>query len=109
MIGMGSYNDIAIFDDFYNETTPATAIDNKTAKAFSVFPNPADNNITVQSENTVSKVSIRSMLGQDLISRQVEKSGTIHVDVSSLATGFYFVTVFDNNGNSQTRKFLIKR
>jgi hypothetical protein len=109
MIGMGSYNDIAFFDDFKNETSPATSINNKTANGFSVFPNPAENNITVQSENLISRITVRSLLGQELINQQVEKTGSINVDVSSLSMGFYFVTTFDNNGNSQTRKFLIKR
>jgi hypothetical protein len=109
MIGMGSYNDIALFDDFNNETSPATAVDNKTIKTFSVFPNPANNIITVQSENLIARITVRSLLGQELINQQVEKSGSISIDVSKLSMGFYFVTAFDNNGNSQTRKFLIKR
>lgn len=109
MIGMGSYNDIAIFDDFNNEASPATAIDNKSLKSFSVYPNPADNNITVQSEIPVSRITVRSLLGQELINQQVEKSGSINVDVSKLSVGFYFVTLSDQNGNSQTRKFVIKR
>ena len=37
MIGMGSYNDIAIFDDFKNETSPATAVDNKSCTTFESF------------------------------------------------------------------------
>jgi len=109
MIGMGSYNDIAIFDDFKNETSPATAVDNNSLMTFSVFPNPADNNIAIRSESLVSRITVRSLLGLELINQQIEKSGTINVDVSSLSTGFYFVTAFDDNGNSQTCKFLIKR
>jgi hypothetical protein len=109
MIGMGSYNDIAFFDDFKNESAGATSVDNKSLLAFSVFPNPAENNITVQSENVISRISVRSLLGQELIHQQVDKSGPANVDVSQLSTGFYFVTIIDNNGNSQTRKFLIKR
>jgi len=109
LIGMGSYNDIAIFDDFTNETGGATAIDNKSINTFTVFPNPAENNLTVRSENPISRITVRSVLGQELFSQQVEKSGSISVDVSGLSTGFYFVTIFDTYGNSQTRKFLIKR
>jgi hypothetical protein len=109
LIGMGSYNDIAIFDDFTNETGGATAIDNKSINTFTVFPNPAENNLTVRSENLISRITVRSVLGQELFSQQVEKSGSISVDVSGLSTGFYFVTIFDTYGNSQTRKFLIKR
>lgn len=109
MIGMGSYNDIALFDDFENETSGVTAIDNASLKSFSVFPNPADNNLTVQSENLISRITVRSLLGQELMNQQVDKSGSINLDVSTLSTGLYFVTIFDNNGTSQTRKFLIKR
>ncbi len=109
MIGLGSYNDIAIFDDFTNETAGVTAVDKNSLNSFNIFPNPADNNLTVQSENLIRRISVRSLLGQEMINQQVEKSGSINVDVSRLSIGFYFVTVFDSNGNSQTRKFLIKR
>jgi hypothetical protein len=109
LTGMGSYNDIAFFDDFKNETSPATTVDTKSVTSFEIFPNPASDNITVQSESMVSRIIVRSLLGQELINRQVEKTGTIHVDVSGLSSGFYFITVFNNEVNSQTRKFLIKR
>ena len=65
-----------------------------------VFPNPANNSITINTSHYSAEknIVIYNALGEKVFSLNTTDNNTI-VDVSTFATGFYFVTV--GNGKTQ--------
>ncbi len=76
--------------------------DNNADDKISVFPNPADNIITVYGLSQESDVSISDMSGRVMYSNPAFVNGTI--DISELAQGIYFVKV---KKDMQTQTFKI--
>lgn len=72
---------------------------------FSLFPNPAKNYVTFESQNTpIEKIQLINTLGQQVLS--IENNNTIKrtIDISSLNPGLYFVVL---NGTI-TKKLMVK-
>jgi hypothetical protein len=74
-------------------------------KDLSVYPNPADNKITIRTEH-ITMVSIRDPEGNTLVQTLVGSTGRI--DVSSLAPGVYTL-VADGSKTRQIQKLVIVR
>jgi|TARA_R110000737_G_scaffold151521_1_gene180830 hypothetical protein len=81
------------------------SISEQEKKIFSVYPNPAENNLTIQgSDNSPVDVVVKDLMGKVVLS-QNKASGAL--DVSSLISGNYFVTI--SNANSiETISFIKK-
>jgi hypothetical protein len=75
-----------------------------------VFPNPAQNNITISfigNQVESKEVSIISALGQVVFSEQINSNHII--DTSALPQGIYFVSVTNNSYNTKPIKLIISR
>jgi len=86
-----------------------TDVNNK-ALAFSVYPNPAKNVVTINWANysdDMATVVITDISGKKVISTQVEMSNNASVNVSELQTGFYFMNVATEFGN-HTQKLIVE-
>ena len=72
--------------------------------SFSIYPNPAQNEIFISSDNgiVIDQINIYNQLGQNVI-QQYRYEGS--VDVSSLLPGIYFVEVVV--GDERTREKLV--
>lgn len=90
------------FDDLQinvlNEEALSVA-DNAFAKAFTLYPNPVQNTLTIQTQETGYELVIHSILGQEIIQRN-NQAESINIDLSSLETGIYFVTLQTPNSTS---------
>ncbi|MDD5570945.1 MAG: T9SS type A sorting domain-containing protein, partial [Bacteroidales bacterium] len=74
---------------------------NKSENAISIYPNPANSNITIgilqiAKENTII---INNVNGQELIKRQTTNDKLL-IDVCNLPNGIYFIKVVNENGVS---------
>ena len=68
-----------------------------------LFPNPANDELTITSSGKISGIKITNLLGQTVYSRQFAGgSGQVRVDVSAFPPGVYFVKI---NG-TEVRKFV---
>jgi len=65
---------------------------------FSLFPNPAQNQITIYSEQPIEQVRILNLLGQTVKAESFLSQKQISIDVSLLAAGVYFVEVESGKG-----------
>jgi hypothetical protein len=82
----------------------------KSSKRLIVFPNPSENIITIKiplDQIVMPKYMIFNLNGQ------LEDNGKIMtniqtIDISSLATGIYLLTIYDNNGNLLASEKIIK-
>ena len=66
-----------------------------------LFPNPAENKISIKLNSAISKIEILDSKGQ-LILLQKDNS----IDISNLPSGIYFVKVFTENGKLFSSKFV---
>ncbi len=67
-----------------------------------LFPNPATDNLYIQSNTGIRSVICKNIVGQACA---IAMSGS-SVDVSKLAQGVYFLTLVDEKGAVQTQKFV---
>ena len=95
-IGKYTYAVSAVYEDGESEkTTPVTVdvtsvIENNEI-GFIVYPNPTENNITIESVND-AEVTVYSVNGQ-MLSRQNISEGINTIDLSNLNSGMYFINV----------------
>jgi hypothetical protein len=74
-----------------------------------IFPNPAADHITIQSDQSFEQATIRisDVSGKVIIKKEFRNSSKIEMDLSQLKSGMYVIEVL-SNGKSSSRK-LIKR
>ncbi|WP_299117262.1 GEVED domain-containing protein [uncultured Winogradskyella sp.] len=66
--------------------------DLEDASAFTYFPNPVKNTLTLNAQNTIENVTMYNMLGQEVL-RATPNNVDSELDMSSLQGGTYFVKV----------------
>jgi len=62
------------------------------SSAFTYYPNPVNNTLTLNAQNNIENVTMYNMLGQEVL-RANPNSVDSDIDMSSLANGSYFVKV----------------
>lgn len=91
----------------YNSEPDQTAIKGKNALDFSVYPNPASDNLIVSVNDYLnSSVIIISVLGTQVYTG-VLNSNSEHIDISDLNSGIYFLSIKTNNTIVGTQKIII--
>ena len=67
----------------------------------SVYPNPAQNNIILESNNPINgTLLIHDLSGRELINEKITNAGKHELNISNLDQGVYTLTLFDPNGNN---------
>ncbi|MDG5491182.1 T9SS type A sorting domain-containing protein [Psychroserpens sp. SPM9] len=64
--------------------------------AFKYYPNPVENTLTIDAQNTISMVTVHNILGQSVKTKMPNNLETT-IDMSAMEKGIYFVTVKINN------------
>lgn len=72
---------------------------------FSVFPNPSNTNIIIESIETIKMVRIINFNGKVLKSARLNEQ-KIALDISTLEDGIYLIEVMDTKGQVNYQKFL---
>jgi len=70
--------------------------DFETEAAFTYYPNPVKNTLTLNAQNTIEHVAMYNMLGQEVL-RANPNAVDSDLDMSNLQTGTYFVKVTIGN------------
>lgn len=90
-----------------NVTCNTLSLDNlEQDAAFTYYPNPVENTLTLNAQNNIQNVSVYNMLGQEVV-RITPNTIDTEVDMSDLQIGTYFVKVTINNA-TKTIKVLKK-
>jgi beta-glucanase (GH16 family) len=71
---------------------------------FTIYPNPANDHITIETNNQPTRVVFINMAGQEVMG----VSNTTSIDTSSLPAGNYLVKIVDRNGNVETHQMTKK-
>ena len=103
---------LSTIEDEYN-TNVLSVEEFDAEKVFAIFPNPADNEITIQSTSNVLKngasIQLFDMLGRIVKENKFDSSlEQEKVDVSNLNEGVYLLKIASENF-STTKKIVIKR
>ena len=67
-----------------------------------MYPNPASNNLTIEANNVIEKVSLFNVLGQEVVSKTTNNQ-VVTLDISSLQNGVYIVKTTINGVTSASR------
>jgi len=108
MIGVGSYNDIALFDDFQEGAGGPGAVNDLYQERFTVYPNPAQDYIYVNTDQSIRKLVITNIIGQEIMKLSTLNSGVTEINTSHMEPGVYFMRFYGSNDNPVTKKFIIK-
>lgn len=82
-------------------------IDEKLPDKISVYPNPANTILNIDSEKNIDKIEIYNITGNLIFSINNVSETPLSVDVSKFSKGIYFVKAF-NNGTVYIKKVLLK-
>jgi FtsP/CotA-like multicopper oxidase with cupredoxin domain len=74
----------------------------KNSSTFSLYPNPTQETITVQTNSDVFEIEILNSIGQIVLS----KTYTEQINVSELNKGIYIIRLKGKSGNFSTSKFV---
>jgi len=86
-------------------SVPCREGDNIIENTFSLYPNPANNFITIETDFSTEKtIYITDALGQ-IVKSITTSEDNITIDIQGIASGVYFIKMEDGN-NSVTQKFV---
>lgn len=85
---------------------------NKKNKLFTIYPNPASENITIRANNPTEKVSltIYNLEGKKVLNKifNTNNSNMIDLPISQLSKGVFLIKLVSKSGVFTTKKLLIK-
>ncbi|MDB4167968.1 T9SS type A sorting domain-containing protein, partial [Polaribacter sp.] len=102
-MGDGSDNYTFYIDDI--ELSGGTAgVEDESLVTLNMFPNPASDVLNISSQSTINTVEIYNVLGQKVITMQVEDTSA-EINVSNLNAGIYLIK-YEINNSTSTKKFV---
>ncbi|MBI1288985.1 MAG: PKD domain-containing protein [Flavobacteriales bacterium] len=79
---------------------------------FSIYPNPATTNLTIESRTQLAQVWVRDVAGRPSIHHPPQADGTqddrVVIDISGLPSGIYLVEVLTQNGQRSVQKVVVE-
>jgi hypothetical protein len=106
---LGSLSDlnskVVYFDNIYfSVNNPALSTESFESSKVRMYPNPAKNTLNIDANNTIEKVAVYSILGQEVLSKKPNNNSTT-LQTSGLQRGTYIVrsTI---GGKTSTSKFI---
>ena len=85
-----------------------TSIVSFVEKSFSVYPNPANEFMIINSKTSFNTLSLISLNGSIVKVLQTENSNTCRVDLKGVTSGVYIIKLEDNKGNASYQKIIIQ-
>ena len=95
----------------YKIIDSSLAVNNFNKNGLSFYPNPAETEIFIKnnSEVTLSKVKIFDLTGKLVLTKAVENNeDTPSVNIATLSSGFYLISVEDLTGNQYNAKLVVE-
>ncbi|WP_400074754.1 T9SS type A sorting domain-containing protein [Winogradskyella sp. R77965] len=98
-----------IFDDFIvraSATNTLLSTEEFVSGITSIFPNPANDIITLKSNYMIENVKFINSLGQTVLEMSNNLKQEIQFDISKLNSGIYFMNITSTDAKTETRKFI---
>lgn len=101
------YDSWYIAADFFYSEDCALGVSSQVYNAFSIHPNPAKNELFLNSNNNGNlTLNIFNTAGKLLSTQKLKLENQSSIAISQLATGIYFLNIEDENGNTTIKKFI---
>jgi hypothetical protein len=84
-----------------------TSVANLNNDNFSIYPNPAHSEISINGTISGQKFELRNSLGQ-IVNTFVSNGSTMQMDVSKMSKGVYFFSQIEEGKVSNTKTFVVK-
>ncbi len=85
-------------DNFYVKGAPTVNVKEILGAEVEIYPSPASSNITVVSKGAqIRHIDLINVLGQVVLSRDLNNNATVSLPVNTLANGSYYVKVITSN------------
>ena len=87
-----------------------TSVENKVGdKGISLFPNPTSSILNIATENTISKVIVTNMMGQEVFQRNdFNNLKSNNINIEKLPKGIYLVSLYNDKNSIVGTKKIIK-
>ncbi|PKP08483.1 MAG: hypothetical protein CVU09_15705 [Bacteroidetes bacterium HGW-Bacteroidetes-4] len=111
-VGDGPSSNVAegylpLLNELVNTANITTSINDAKADAqIRMFPNPVQNELTIESSARVNKVAIYDLTGKLVAEKSYQNLTNVKVDVADLISGVYMVQVSHENGTVSSRKLV---
>lgn len=93
------------FDNHF-KISETRKIDIEQLIAFSLYPNPANGELNLQSSSTITGIRITDLQGRLVFEKQSSGLLQLRIPIQHLPNGLFFLEVTDRNGNRQVQKFI---
>lgn len=80
-------------------------VNNKVVETFNTYPNPFYNTLIIENLENATQIVISNILGQSVMTVNVFDTKMV-IPTAKLNKGIYFITVFDKNNNTRTKKMI---
>jgi hypothetical protein len=80
--------------------------DDITAAQTVLFPNPANDKVTISNTTNLETVTIYNVLGAEVMQQNNINSKSIQIDLSGLTSGVYLIKVLNDNNNEGVRRLV---
>lgn len=97
----GSSN--GLFKFYKEEIIASTSIEDFRDISWNVYPNPANDFITIKSQIPVTNVSVFTLTGSLVSQSQIDRMQDFAISTDALSNGVYLVAVYSNEGISVKR------
>lgn len=87
--------------------TPAPESISDVNVELAIYPNPANNFVTVKSDAAIHSINLMNVMGQVVATFQAEGNDAV-INVNNLANGMYVVNVMTENGVATQRLSIVK-
>lgn len=100
-----------VFDDYKSTASSSDtllSVDESEfeASTISLFPNPANDIITLKTDISIKKVNIFNNLGQVVLTKNSNFSESNEFDITNLKSGLYIIDIVSLDGKTQTQRFI---
>jgi hypothetical protein len=89
---------------WYENSTITLNITDSKLENFTIYPNPADNILNIESKTNILQTKIYNSLGQLVLTKTNDK----RIDISNLNNGIYFIKIIDTMKNTEIKKIIKK-
>lgn len=86
-----------------NFTCSALGVSRVNADDFTVYPNPAQNQVHITSQHVMQGIDIRDINGKQVLSKKLDGVKNTSCNLESFSNGVYFMTISGKNGTETVK------
>ena len=89
-----------------SNVTGIKEVDNLKTK---VYPNPAQEQVTIESDFQMQQAVVYDLLGKKVLAMDFQKTNTIQLNVSNLIPGYYLLNILGDDGIRKVVKLCVAK